>query len=70
MVKLFDRMIQTSITPKEKALPHGCFVEKDGQSFFICGKDVICFKEHFSDKKQTVERLAENVMRYERKKSA
>lgn len=70
MVKLFDRMIQTGIKPKEKGIPQGCFIEKDGQSFFICGKDVICFTEHFSDKKQTVERLVENVMRYERKKSA
>ncbi len=70
MVKLFDRMIQTAIKPKEKGIPQGCFIEKDGQLFFVCGKDTICFKEHFSDKKQTVERLAENVMRYERKKSA
>lgn len=70
MVKLFDRMIQTGIKPKEKGIPHGYFIEKDGQSFFICGKDIICFTEHFSDKKQTVELLAENVMRYERKKSA
>ena len=70
MVKLFDRMIQTGIKPKEKVIPQGCFIEKDGQALFICGKDIICFTEHFSDKNQTVERLAENVMRYERKKSA
>lgn len=70
MVKLFDRMIQTGIKPKEKGIPQGCFIEKDGQAFFVCGKEIICFKEYFSDKKQTVERLAENVMRYERKKSA
>ena len=33
MVKLFDRMIQTGIKPKEKGIPQGCFIEKDGQSF-------------------------------------
>ena len=68
MVKLFDRMIQTGIKPKEKGIPQGCFIEKDGQAFFICGKDIICFTEHFSGKRQTVETLAENVMRYEMKK--
>ena len=70
MIKLFDRMIQTGIKPKEKSIPQGCFIEKDGQAFFVCGKEIICFKEHFSDKKQTVERLVEKVMRHERKKSA
>ena len=70
MVKLFDRMIQTGIKPKDTDIPQGYFIEKDGQIYFICGKDIICFTEHFSDKKQTVERLAENIMRYEMKKSA
>lgn len=70
MVKLFDRMIQTGIKPKDTDIPQGYFIEKDGHIYFVCGKDIICFTEHFSDKKQTVERLAENIMRYEMKKSA
>ncbi len=54
-----------------KASRTGCFIlGKDGQAFFVCGKEIICFKEHFSDRKQTVERLVEKVMRHERKKSA
>ncbi len=68
MVKLFDRMIQTGIKPKEKGIPQGCFIEKDGQTSFVCGKNIVHLTEHFSGKRQTVETLAENVMRYEMKK--
>ena len=71
MVKqLFDRMMQLGIQPKEKGIPTGYFMEKDGQTSFVCGKNIVHLTEHFSDKEQTVETLAENVMRYERKKSA
>ena len=43
-------------------------MEKDGQASFVCGRNIVRFTEHFSGKKQTVETLAENVMRYEMKK--
>ena len=46
----------------------GYFIEKDGQTSFVCGKNIVHLTEHFSGKKQTVETLAENVMRYEMKK--
>ena len=43
-------------------------MEKDGQSSFVCGRNIVRFTENFSGKKQTVEMLAENAMRYEMKK--
>ena len=61
-------MLLSGIQPKEKGIPTGYFIEKDGQTFFVCGKNIVHLTEHFSGKKQTVETLAENVMRYEMKK--
>ena len=61
-------MILSGVQPKEKGIPTGYFIEKDGQTFFVCGKNIVRFTEHFSGKKQRVETLAENVMRYEMKK--
>ena len=60
--------MKSGIEPKDKENPTGYFMEKDGQTSFVCGKNLVHLTEHFSDKKQTVDRLAENVMRYERKK--
>lgn len=62
-------MVLSGIQPKDKEIPTGYFIEKDGQTFFVCGKNIVRFTEHFSGKKQTVETLAENVMRYEMKNS-
>lgn len=61
--------MQSGIQPKDKEIPTGFFIEKDGQTSFVCGKNIVCFTEHFSGKKQSVETLAENVMRYEMKNS-
>ena len=61
-------MISSGIQPKEKGIPTGYFIDKDGQTSFVCGKNIVHLTEHFSGKKQTVETLAENVMRYEMKK--
>lgn len=60
--------MKSGIEPKDKEIPTGYFVEKDGQTSFVCGRNIVHLTEHFSDKKQTVETLAENVMRYEMKK--
>ena len=61
--------MQSGIQPKDKEIPTGYFIEKDGQTSFVCGKNIVCFTEHFSEKKRSVETLAENVMRYEMKNS-
>ena len=66
--QLFGRMMLSGIQPKEEGLPTGYFIEKDGQTSFVYGKNIVHLTEHFSGKKQTVETLAENVMRYEMKK--
>lgn len=60
--------MKLGIEPKDKEIPTGYFMEKDGQTSFVCGKNIIHLTEHFSNKKQTVDRLAENIMWYERKK--
>jgi hypothetical protein len=60
--------MKSGIDPKDKEIPAGYFVEKDGQTSFVCGKNIVHLTEHFSDKKQTVDRLAENVMQNEMKK--
>lgn len=60
--------MKSGIEPKDKEIPTGYFVEKNGQTSFVCGRNIVHLTEHFSDEKQTVETLAENVMRYEMKK--
>lgn len=68
VIQLFDRLIKSGIQPKDKEIPTGYFIEKDGQTSFVCGRNIVNLTEHFSEKKQGVETLAENVMRYEMKK--
>lgn len=67
--KLFDQMIITNIKPKNEVVATGYLIQRDGEMFFVSGKDTICLTEHFPDTKTTAMELVENTIRYEHKKS-